>query len=172
MDSVSPAFATELARCQSGVYAYILTLVHDRVAAQDILQDVNLTALQKAAEFTEGTNFFSWASRIAYFHVLRYRRKQGKDRLVFTDDVLDYLAERQADRFEEVGQRAGALKFCLEKLSGKQRELLEQRYAEGGSVLRMAQANGQSVGAISQSLYRIRESLLMCIEKKLASESG
>lgn len=168
--SESDQFIQDLTASQNSLYGYILSLLPDRGAAQDVLQEVNLTAWQKRADFLAGTSFFAWASKIAYFHVLSHRRKLGRDRLVFGDDVLDYLAERQVEREEEVDRRGVALKGCLEKLPGEQRRLIEQRYATGGSVQRIADGAGKSVGAISQTLYRIRETLLRCVEQTLATE--
>jgi RNA polymerase sigma-70 factor (ECF subfamily) len=172
MDSHSDQFLTLLTSSQTALYGYILSLLPDRAAAQDILQEVNLTVWHKAADFREGTSFFAWASRIAYFHVLSHRRKLSRDRLVFDDDVLDYLAERQVEREAEVDRRGAALKRCLEKLPAAQRQIVEQRYAPGGSVQDIAGAQGKSVGAISQTLYRIRETLLKCVEQTLAREEA
>jgi RNA polymerase sigma-70 factor (ECF subfamily) len=163
-------FIQDLTASQNSLYGYILSLLPDRAAAQDVLQEVNLTAWQKRADFQPGTSFFAWASKIAYFHVLSQRRKMSRDRLVFDDDVLDYLAERQLERAEEVDRRGEALKKCLEKLPAAQRQLVEQRYAPGGGVQRIAEREGKSVGAISQTLYRIREALMKCVENTLAEE--
>lgn len=160
----------ELTASQNSLYAYILSLLPDRTAAQDVLQEVCLTAWRKRAEFTPGTSFFAWASKIAYYHVLGHRRKVSRDRLVLADDVLDYLAERQFEREEEIDRRGLALKDCLAKIPSSQRELIEQRYATGGSVQHIAESQGKSVGAISQTLYRIREALLKCVEQTLARE--
>jgi RNA polymerase sigma-70 factor (ECF subfamily) len=168
--SDSDHFIQDLTASQTSLYGYILSLMPDRAAAQDVLQEVNLTAWQKRADFTDGTSFFAWASKIAYFHVLSHRRKMGRDRLVFGDEVLDYLAERQVERAEEVDRRRAALKGCLDKLPATQRRLVEDRYASGGSVQRMAEDAGKSVGAISQTLYRIREALMKCVEQTLATE--
>lgn len=166
----SDQFIQELTASQNSLYGYILSLLPDRVAAQDVLQEVSVTAWQKRADFQPGTSFFAWASKIAYFHVLSHRRKMSRDRLVFDDEVLDYLAERQIEREEEVSRRGMALKGCLEKLPAGQRTLIEQRYATGGSVQDIAVKEGKSVGAISQTLYRIREALLRCVEQHLAEE--
>jgi RNA polymerase sigma-70 factor (ECF subfamily) len=166
----SEHFIQDLTASQNSLYGYILSLLPDRAAAEDVLQEVNLTAWQKRADFSPGTSFVAWASKIAYFHVLSHRRKMSRDRLVFDDDVLDYLAERQVERAAAVDPRAKALKRCLEKLPGNQRELVEQRYAPGGSVQDIAAAAGRNVGAISQSLYRIREALLKCVEQTMAGE--
>jgi RNA polymerase sigma-70 factor, ECF subfamily len=156
----SAQFIQDLTANQNSLYGYILSLLPDRSVAQDILQEVSLTAWQKHADFTPGTSFFAWASKIAYFHVLSHRRKMSRDKLVFDDEVLDYLAERQLERVEEVSRRGVAVKSCLEKLPADQRQLIEQRYASGGSVQRIAEQAGKSVGAISQALYRIREALM------------
>lgn len=56
-----------LAGQQRRLYGYVLTLITDPVAADDILQQTNLVVLQKADEFEVGTNFNAWASKIAYF---------------------------------------------------------------------------------------------------------
>lgn len=166
----SDEFIRELTAAQTLLYGYVLSLLSDRSAAQDVLQEVNLTAWRKSADFQPGSSFFAWASRIAYFHVLTHRRKQSRDRLVFSDQVLDYLAERQLDREQEVDRRGLALKACLEKLTPKQKTLVEERYAPNGSVQEIAAAQGKSVGAISQTLYRIRELLQKCVEETLAGE--
>lgn len=170
MPDSSDSFVAELTSAQTSVYGYILSILPDRSMAQDVLQEVNMTAWQKRADFMAGTSFFAWASKIAYFHVLSHRRKMSRDRLVFDDDVLDYLAERQLEREEEVNRRAVALKACLQKLPAAQKQLVEQRYAPGGSVQDIAAKAGKSVGAISQTLYRIREGLMKCVEQTLATE--
>jgi RNA polymerase sigma-70 factor, ECF subfamily len=166
----SDNFIQDLTASQNSLYGYILSLLPDRSVAQDVLQEVSLTAWQKRADFTPGTSFFAWASKIAYFHVLSHRRKMSRDKLVFDDEVLDYLAERQLERVEEVSRRGEALKSCLEKLPAGQRQLIEQRYAPGGSVQRIAEQAGKSVGAISQTLYRIREALMKCVEQNMVKE--
>ena len=166
----SDQFTQDLTASQNSLYGYILSLLPDRAAAQDVLQEVSVTAWQKRADFQPGTSFFAWASKIAYFHVLSHRRKMSRDRLVFDDEVLDYLAERQLEREEEVSRRGLALKSCLEKLPAAQKQLVEQRYAGGGSVQDIAAKEGKSVGAISQTLYRIREALLKCVQQHLAEE--
>ncbi len=161
-------FIELLTGAQSAVFGYIMSLVHDSVRAQDVLQETNITLWRKAENFEFGTNFTAWACRTAYFHVLNHRRKASREQLVFDDDVLDYLAERQEERLEESDHRITALRGCLEKLSEKQRALIERRYRPGASVQAIAADDGKTEGAISQSLYRIRAALQECVEKKLA----
>ena len=172
MNRDSDEFVTLLTASQPSLYACILALLPDRAAARDLLQETNLTLWRKADDFEDGTNFLAWACRIARYHILNYRRKAQHDRLVFDEALFAELADRQAARVEEFDFRGEALRRCLEKLSAVQRELVEQRYAPGGSVQRLAAAQGKSEGAISQTLYRLRETLLNCVRQTLAAEGG
>ena len=171
MNSDSEEFVRLLTEAQGPVYGYLLTLIPDRSRARDLHQETNITLWKKAATFEEGTNFNAWACKIAYFHVLSFRRKMAREKLVFDDDILDYLAERNDDRLIQdfTKDRNAALKACMQKLSDKQRKLVEERYKPGASVQRIAADQGRTVGAISQTLYRIRHNLMQCIEKTLAS---
>jgi len=94
-----------------------------------------------------------------------------RDRLVFNDEVFAYLAERQAERLDEgtPSKRVTALRDCLGKLPPHSRRLLECRYTPGASVKNLAETDGRSTAALSQVLYRIRETLLTCIERALAA---
>src|SRR5262249_1789568 len=98
MDENRDEFITQLTLAQSSLWAYVFSLLPDHGGGQDVLQETNLTLWRKANEFQPGTSFLAWACQVGYFHVLSHRRRVRRDRLVFDDDVLAYLAERQADR--------------------------------------------------------------------------
>ncbi|MFT4547528.1 MAG: RNA polymerase sigma-70 factor (ECF subfamily) [Pseudoalteromonas tetraodonis] len=170
MNRDSKEFILLMTEAQSSIYAYVLSIFPDRSRARDILQETNLTMWKKAEQFTEGTEFTAWGCKIAYFHVLSARRKFARDRHIFDDSLLDYLAERQDSRIDELPSRHIALRRCLEKLPKPQRDLVKARYAPEGSVKDIASKMGRSVGSISQTLYRARNALLDCIEKSMRSD--
>ena len=174
MESDSEEFVRLLTEAQGPVYGYIVTLIPDRNRARDLLQETNITLWRKADNFEDGTNFNAWACRVAYFHVLTFRRKMAREKLVFDDDILDYLSERNAHRIAEGGalNRSRALRHCLQKLPDHHRRLVEARYQPGASVQQIAVEENRTVGAISQTLYRIRHNLMICIEKTLAVEQS
>jgi RNA polymerase sigma-70 factor (ECF subfamily) len=152
-----------------------LSLWPDRARAADILQKTSATLWQKRAEFVPGSSFLAWARRIARYHVLNERRKLGRDVVVFDETLFQELLARHATRDELVGVpefQLHALRACLQELGEPQRKLIEARYAVGGSVQRLAEETGKSVGAISQTLYRLREILRNCIELRLSSEAS
>lgn len=170
MNRDSEDFIELLTEAQPSLYAYVVSLCHDATLAKDVLQDANLIIWRKAAEFQPGTHFKAWACRIAYFTLLSHRRKRSREQLVFEEDVLDYLAERQEQRLGEEDARLRALRGCLAKLPPQQRQLIEARYQPGASVRDMASEAGKTESAISVALFRIRAALQQCIEKSLATQ--
>ncbi len=164
-------FVRRLTEYQSRLYAYILTMLGDPDAVGDVLQDANVAIWRKAAEFSEGTDFWAWTSRIAHFEVLAYRKRRRRDRLVFDGPLLEDIAV-EAVRAGPVEADLAALHRCIERLSQLDQELVRGRYAPGGSVQKLAQLRGKSAGAVSQALYRIRAELADCVEQTLKEEEG
>jgi RNA polymerase sigma-70 factor, ECF subfamily len=73
-------FGLMVSRHQSGIYAYILTIMPDRFAAQDVLQETVLLMWKKLDDFEKGTHFAAWAYRIAYWQTKAYLKKRsGRD---------------------------------------------------------------------------------------------
>jgi RNA polymerase sigma-70 factor (ECF subfamily) len=168
-------FVSQLTAAQTSIYAAILVLLPDRVMVSDVLQMTNVTLWEKRKDFVRGSSFVAWARRIARYHVLNERRKLGRERMAFDDVLFNELVERQVARDQaatELPSEVVALRQCLDKLEPAQRDVIEQRYAPGGTVQKIAQEREKSVAAISQLLYRLREILRNCIELRLSSEAS
>jgi RNA polymerase sigma-70 factor (ECF subfamily) len=169
VDDPAPSehFVRELTRCQNGVFAYILSLVGNPDVARDIQQETNVVLWRKAAEFKEASNFMPWALGIARMQVLTFRRDHQRDRHVFDDQVLEQLASEYAATPDDPDDRQRAFEDCFEQLPERQQELLAARYAPGGSVKDIAETRGQSAGALSVTLSRLRKAVANCIQAKL-----
>lgn len=164
-------FVQHLIECQPRVYAYVLALLADADLADEVVSETNLVLWRKADEFAEGTDFGAWACTIARYQVLAARQKLARDRVVFDDDVLASIAEAAPERTVDLDDRRRALRQCLRSLSPDQQQLIQARYAGDGSVQSLAARLGRSVGSISQTLYRLRNVLLQCIQRRL-TEGG
>src|SRR5690349_17950183 len=79
---------------QRALYAYILTLVPSIADAEDVFQEMNVTLWRIREEFTPGTNFRAWASKVAYHKVLGHRTQFMRSKLVFDEDMLGRIAHR------------------------------------------------------------------------------
>lgn len=163
-------FVQQLTAHQSSLFAYIRSLLPQADQAGDVLQETNLVLWRRCHEFTEGTSFGAWARKVAYFQVLAWYRDHKREKLTFDTQLLAALAMHNEERLDRHDQRRQALQQCMAKLPEHSREMIRQRYAPGGSVQSMADQQGRSVGAVSQALYRIRQSLVDCVRHTLNHE--
>lgn len=160
-------FVLNLVGCQEQLYAYILSLVLRRDNARDLLQQTNVVLLEKESEFEPGSNFAAWACRVAFYEVLGYRRKMGREKHFFSEQLLSLIAEDAEMVSAELGDRMDALKECLNSLNETQRKLVQSRYQAGGSVKELAKIAQKTPNAISAELHRIRNALAECIRHRL-----
>ena len=84
-------FARLFARNARRIYGFIMTLVFNHHDAEEVFQNTNVVLWNKFADFQPGSNFFAWASRIAYYEVLSLMKQQRRSR-TFSDVALELLA--------------------------------------------------------------------------------
>ena len=152
---------------QNRLHAYILSLLADPVAAQDVLQEANLVLIRKADDFQMDASFESWAYSTARCQVLAHLRDRKRDRLVLHEAFAEKLAPVAEVMAEETEQRIQLLGGCVERLSDEHRALLHKRYGRETSIATLAEDFGKSTSAMKQVLYRIRNLLAACVEERL-----
>jgi RNA polymerase sigma-70 factor, ECF subfamily len=163
-------FSELIVRHQSELYAYIFAIARNWEDTDDLYQSVCLVLWSKFDSFRPGSSFFSWARETAKLTVRNFlRRKQL--RTYVSDKVLDTLAETTLD-----AQPAGAdlymaaLERCRAKLTAIDEELLELRYVEDLGSRQIADRLQRPQQSVCQSLKRIRQRLLECVQMELAQE--
>lgn len=161
-----------IAGTQRQLYAYILTLLADRNQADDVLQETNLVLWEKADEYTPGTSFMAWATRVAYFQVMAHFKRNKRDRLRLSDTVIEEVAQLAARQQPLLDIRCRAMHDCVAKLTEEDRDLIHRRYMGDQKADVIAGQVGRTAAAVRQALYRIRSGLLRCIEKTLSRASG
>ncbi len=168
MKDVSEQFVRNLTDSQQALFLFILAMLPDPVAARDVLQETNIVLWRKAEELRDDSKFMAWACQVARFEVAAHLRDSARDRLVTNDQLLETLASQAERRTEDSSERMLAFEACFRQLTEHQRELVSERYAPGGSVQEMARQRGQSPGALSVALTKIRHKLKKCIQQRLA----
>jgi RNA polymerase sigma-70 factor (ECF subfamily) len=169
----SEEFVQLFTQTQRRLYLLILSQVPRPGDAEEILQNCNLVLWSKCSQYRPGTNFFSWAARVATLEILKFRQKHARDRLQFSDEFLEAVTLEAETESDALDRRREALAVCLSKLRPQDRQLIQQRYAPGGSGLHVADQLHRPVNAVYQSLGRIRRALLECIQRQLsAAELG
>jgi RNA polymerase sigma-70 factor (ECF subfamily) len=132
-----------------------------------------------AAEVEKGTaieNQPAWCRGVARNLILKYWRTQRRTKVVADSEVMEaFLAqvdaafsEEEQDADDEWQRRQQALDDCVATLPEKSRRMLSLRYEGRQSVEEVASAMGQSFDAVTKALYRLRQALTECVERKLS----
>ena len=141
------------ARFGRPVYAMGLRLLGTREAAEELTQDVFLTAWRKAARFdpTRG-RLSTWLMTIAHnLAVDRLRRETGVTRphLVLVDEVPDVPGARDEEAL--VMERDAAVR-ALSTLTDAERRLLARAYFRGMTAREIAETDGIPLGTVKTRL--------------------
>jgi RNA polymerase sigma-70 factor, ECF subfamily len=151
-----------------GLLAYLYGVLPDAHVAEDLFQEVCVVAVQKAAEFQDGTNFVAWARTIARNKLREHlRRRSG----MTVDDAFFDGLESAFDAVRggmDPDARKEALRRCLGEIQDRARQMLVWRYEEGLSAASIAGRTGQSRAGVNSLLQRVREILRECVERRTA----
>jgi RNA polymerase sigma-70 factor (ECF subfamily) len=169
MSKLTEEFIASYTSCQSQLFAFLLSILGSPHQAEEVLQEANLVIWRKSEQFQPGTSFIAWAITIARYQAMAYREKQGREYLVFNDQVTEAIAEAYTQHDRWTSDRLSKLDHCFGQLPQAAQELLTLRYREGLNPAGIAEKQGKTYRAIVQSLSRIRSMLADCIRQKEAS---
>lgn len=147
--------------------AYLVSLLGNLQDAEDVLQRASVTMWKKFHVFESGTDFSAWAATIAFYEARNFQRLHSRSRLVFSDDLLETLAEERLQGIANVDSRQSALNECLQELDAPSRALLEAAYLEEGSVVQLAEQLGRAPQTLYNKLNSLRRRLFHCVEQRL-----
>ncbi len=165
-DERSGEFLNHMLKSQRAVRNYLFSLHPRAQDLDDLLQETALTLWREFDKFDRSREFLPWALRVAYFEVLRFRKKQTRDRLVFSDEFLELL-DAEADTASAAQPAFVALESCLAELDARSHEVLMARYSEGESVADLATKRHVSVHRLYRLLERARTSVVTCVRRHL-----
>lgn len=163
-------FERMLAANASSVRLYVRSLMPGYEGADDLAQETLLRLWEKRDLFVPGTHFKAWAFQIAKFLVMNQRRKLARSPVVLLDDELLEQIDRRWLEAEAAITDAhhGALDQCLEQLKPDDRKLLHARYATDVSLETYAEQEGTRPGTLKARLFRLRDALRDCIDRRLS----
>lgn len=148
--------------------ALAASVVRDVHAADDIFQQVVLSALENRTHFHDAGHVLAWSLRAVRHRAVDLARSRQLRPL--PDEVLDLLESRLEDTVStEWSDRSEALHHCLRQLTTSARGLLQMKYGEGLTALAIAKRLQRTADAIYQSLSRLHRCLRKCVEQRLGS---
>ena len=163
-------FLKLFARDHERVFTYIYSLLPHHADAEDVFQQCSLLLWRKFAQFDRGGSFLAWACGIALYEVRNFLRVAGRHRMQLDIDLVSQLAERRLESFERDEDRLAALRRCLEKLNGPERDLIQLVYCGDSSVKELAEMTGRATQTLYNQLSQVRRKLFNCVQQTLARQ--
>lgn len=165
-------FLRRFTSTEPALRGFVRSLVPSVADADDVLQEVAITLWKKFGEFEGGSpeDFRRWAFTVAKFKVLSWKRDLGRDRHLFSDELLERIAEESGSRSERLKAQRDALQHCVENLPEKQRKLVDAAYAPKARTDELASSLGRTAMAVYKQLHRIRMALAECANRQLKKE--
>lgn len=163
---------TELAlrwtEVQFEVSSFVAALIPDFHDAHDVVQQVAVVVINKFDRYDQERPFRDWVLGIAKYEVLKYRERQAHEKLIFSQALIDRIAEAYRRPENSTQQVYQALKQCLRQVRGRNRRALQLWYTERMEAEQIAEWLGMKRNALYVMLHRVRASLRECVERRLA----
>ncbi|QDV49699.1 RNA polymerase sigma factor [Gimesia fumaroli] len=161
-----------IAGSQPVLRGLLVALIRRAADVDDVLQETNTVLWRKRNEYDWDREFLPWSCRIAQLQALAFfKRVKNDGQAVFDEQTLEQIAAVATRRAVEAKSHAEALAYCMEKLHPEHRQLVESRYCDAMPVNQIASEAGRTADAVSMTLYRIRKTLMECIQKTVAQEA-
>lgn len=165
----SQAFAFYWVKAQPVVSGLICGAIPNRHDAEDVLQEVAVTAAKDFNQYDQARPFLPWVLTIARHRIADHHRKNMRDKVTFDADTLETLSDAAHRLTNKVSDREAALSECMEQLPGRGRRILEMRYHFDMSADTIGRRLGATPKAVFSALHRLRVALGKCIDKRLNS---
>jgi RNA polymerase sigma-70 factor len=163
-------FLRLFARDRERIFSYIYSLLQHHADSEDVFQRCSLLLWRKFARFDREGSFLSWACGVALYEVRNFLRVAGRDRMQLDVDLISQLAERRLESLEQDEDRLAALRRCLERLKGPERELIQRVYCGECSVAELADMTGRATQTLYNQLSQTRRKLFNCVQRALAAQ--
>lgn len=166
------AIEARIAELRPALKGYVLSLLPQSDACDDVVQETCLFLWKKRDEFPEIRDFKAWAFKTAWFKALSARRDLQRRKFVtLSDDILQRIAGGAEEQVAETDQRLEDLRQCLATLPEKDLELLRLKYSRGLSLAEHARQLGWQPNRLQKAISRLRLALRHCIETRISNRS-
>ena len=147
------------ARHHVRIYRFVLRLLRDEMAAEDVIGDVFLDVWRQASRFEGRSAVSTWLIAIARFKALSLLRKRRDDGLdAETAESIEDAAD-DPERAVTKQVKGEKLRKCLESLSPEHREIIDLVYYHEKSVEEVARIVGIPENTVKTRMFYARKKL-------------
>jgi RNA polymerase sigma-70 factor (ECF subfamily) len=147
------------ARHHVRIYRFVLRLLRDEMAAEDVISEVFLDVWRQASRFEGRSAVSTWLIAIARFKALstlRKRREEGLDDE--TMEAIEEPSDSPALAIEKI-DKGEKLRQCLAALTREHREVIDLVYYHEKSVEEVAQIIGIPENTVKTRMFYARKKL-------------
>jgi RNA polymerase sigma-70 factor, ECF subfamily len=141
------------------VYRFVLRIVRDEAAAEDIVSDVFLDVWRTAGKYEGRSTVSTWLLSIGRFKAISSLRKRTPEAL---DEQQTNAIEDDADDPESALERKDkglVIRRCLDQLSVDQRQVIDLVYYHEKSVSEVAEVVGIPEATVKTRMFYARRRL-------------
>ena len=160
-------FMDAFARYEDDLRAYGRSLLPSWDSVEETLQEASIIMWRKIDQLETIDEFLPWAKVILRFEALKSKRNYARERLVFSDSLIELLANEGIEDSEEVDQTHAALQKCLQLFSAANRELVLAPYLSDQSIVKIAKMSGRTENSLYKLIGRLRLKLRKCIQSEI-----
>jgi len=139
------------------VYGYAFRRTYSVEEAEDLSQEILLTALSAMDKLTDDAKFEPWLWALAANVTKSFRRHIGKQRAMFTYDSFPEDIAEEAD--EDCEEEESRIREKIAYLSRAYREIILLHYYDNLGVSEIAERLGLPVGTVTWRLSEARKKL-------------
>jgi RNA polymerase sigma-70 factor (ECF subfamily) len=158
-DGDVPAFERLVVRHQPAMYRLALRMLTSSGDAEDVVQDVFITAWRQLPELRDDAAFIGWLYRITTNRCLNVLRARKPTTELDQETTVSGRADLQPERAAEISGELAALHSALALLPPTQRACWLLREAHGRSYDEIARIVGTTTTAVRGRIARARSEL-------------
>ena len=167
------ALGAIMSRYQHRLYRFLLRLVKDPIAAEDLFQQTWLRLIERIGQYDVRQNFEAWMFTVARHLAIDYLRRQRRVSLDAPGDLeiapVDHLSSETHDALHQLieYERRELLAEAITELPVIHREVLSLRFEEEMKLDEIAQITGVPLSTVKSRLLRALENLRLTLKSRI-----
>ncbi|MEU0543152.1 sigma-70 family RNA polymerase sigma factor [Nocardia sp. NPDC005978] len=146
-------------RYQGAMFRLAAKMLADQTEAQDVVQDVFLTAWRRLGQLEDDSAFVGWLYRATTNRCLNVLRKRQPTTDIDPDTTVSPQRELRPEHAVQVNSQMEALTVALQQLTPEQRACWLLREVHGRSYEEIGEIVGANVTAVRGRIARARAQL-------------
>lgn len=154
-------------RYENTIYRFSLKKLNNEFDASDIVNTVMMEVWNTAHRFEGRSKVSTWLFGIANHRIIDLLRKR-KHQEVDIDEAVEVLDDDiDMQKVVEVSQTRRFIDYCLSKLSGDQKQVLQLLFFNDASYEDISDALECPVGTVKSRIYHAKLAIKKCLEKRV-----